>query len=47
VFGTDAPLQGPMQMRFMAELVESLDNPQSDKDKIFYKNAEKILGVKI
>ncbi len=47
VFGTDAPLQGPMQMRFMAELVESLDNPQSDKDRIFYRNAEKILGVKI
>ena len=47
VYGTDAPLQGPMQMRFMAELVDSLDNPQSDKDKIFYKNAEKILGVKI
>ena len=47
VFGTDAPLQGPMQMRFMAELVDSLDNPQSDKDKIFYKNAERILGVKV
>ena len=47
VFGTDAPLQGPMQMRFMAELVDSLDNPQSDKDKIFHGNAEKILGVKI
>ncbi len=47
VYGTDAPLQGPMQMRFMAELVDSLDNPQADKDKIFYKNAEKILGVKI
>ena len=47
VFGTDAPLQGPMQMRFMAELVESLDNSRADKDKIFYKNAEKILGVKL
>ena len=47
VYGTDAPLQGPMQMRFMAELVDSLDNPQSDKDKIFYRNAEKILGVKV
>ena len=45
VFGTDAPLQGPMQMRFMAELVESLDNPQADKDKIFHRNAEKILGI--
>ncbi len=47
VFGTDAPLQGPMQMRFMAELVESLDNSKADKDKIFYRNAENILGVKI
>jgi aminocarboxymuconate-semialdehyde decarboxylase len=46
VFGTDAPLQGPMQMRFMAELVESLDVPERDKEKIFYRNAEKILGVK-
>ena len=47
VFGTDAPLQGPMQMCFMAELVQSLDNSRADKDKIFYKNAEKILGVKL
>ena len=46
VFGTDAPLQGPMQMRFMAELVESLDNPRADKDKIFFRNAQKILGLK-
>ena len=34
-------------MRFMAELVESLDNSKADKDRIFYKNAEKILSVKI
>jgi predicted TIM-barrel fold metal-dependent hydrolase len=47
VFGTDAPLQGPMQMRFMAELVESLDVPLRDKEKIFYRNAEKILSVKL
>jgi aminocarboxymuconate-semialdehyde decarboxylase len=46
VFGTDAPLQGPMQMRFMAEVVESLDNSKADKEKIFFRNAEKILGVK-
>ena len=47
VFGTDAPLQGPMQMRFMRELVDSLDNSSADKDRIFYRNAEKILGVKL
>jgi predicted TIM-barrel fold metal-dependent hydrolase len=46
VFGTDAPLQGPMQMRFMAELVESLDVSKADKEKIFFRNAEKILGLK-
>ena len=45
VFGTDAPLQGPMQMRFMKELVDSLNNSKAEKDKIFYKNAEKILNV--
>ena len=41
------PLQGPMQMRFMKELVDSLDNSKADKEKIFYRNAEKILGVKL
>jgi predicted TIM-barrel fold metal-dependent hydrolase len=45
VFGTDAPLQGPMQMRFAIEAIEALDIPQEDKDKIFYKNAVKILGL--
>ena len=44
VFGTDAPLQGPMQMRFAIEAIEALDIPQEDKDKIFYRNALKILG---
>ena len=38
---------GNRKLSIMAELVESLDNPQSDKDKIFYRNAEKILGVRI
>ena len=45
VFGTDAPLQGPMQMRFAAGVIEAMDIPQEDKDKIFYKNAQKILGL--
>ncbi|MBR2626388.1 MAG: amidohydrolase family protein [Lentisphaeria bacterium] len=45
VFGTDVPLQGPMQMRFAIEAIQALDIPQEDKDKIFFKNAEKILGI--
>ncbi len=45
VFGTDVPLQGPMQMRFAIEAINALDIPQEDKDKIFYKNAEKVLGL--
>ena len=45
VFGTDVPLQGPMQMRFAIEAIQALDIPQEDKDKIFYKNAAKILGI--
>ena len=45
VFGTDAPLQGPMQMRFAREIIEAMDIPQEDKDKILYKNAQKILGL--
>jgi predicted TIM-barrel fold metal-dependent hydrolase len=46
VFGTDAPLQGPMQMRFAIEVIQALDIPQADKDKIFYANAQKILRLK-
>jgi len=46
VFGTDAPLQGPMQMRFAIEAIEALDISREDKDKIFSKNALKILNLK-
>ena len=45
VFGTDVPLQGPMQMRFAIEAINALDIPQEEKDKIFYRNAEKILNL--
>ena len=45
VFGTDAPLQGPMQMRFMKELVDSLDCSKADKARIFCGNAKRILGI--
>ena len=45
VFGTDAPLQGPMQMRFAIEVIQALDIPQSDKEKILYANAQSLLGL--
>ncbi len=45
VFGTDAPLQGPMQMRFAIETIEAMDIPEEDKAKILYKNARKVLGL--
>ncbi len=44
VFGTDAPLQGPAQMRFAIETIQALDLPQSEKDKILSGNALKLLG---
>jgi predicted TIM-barrel fold metal-dependent hydrolase len=46
VFGTDVPLQGSMQMRFAIEIIQALDIPQADKDKILYGNAQKILRLK-
>ena len=46
VFGTDAPLQGPMQMRFALEVIQALDIPQADKEKILCGNALKILRLK-
>ena len=45
VVGTDVPLQGPMQMGFAIDAINALDIPQADKDKIFSRNAEKILGL--
>ena len=45
VFGTDAPLQGPMQMRFAVEVIQSMDIPDGDKAKMLYKNAQKLLGL--
>jgi predicted TIM-barrel fold metal-dependent hydrolase len=45
VFGTDAPLQGPMQMKLAIDVINALEIPQEDKDKIFYKNAQTVLGV--
>ena len=47
IFGTDAPLQGPMQMRFAIEVIQALDVPEVDKEKMLYKNSAKILGLAI
>ena len=44
IFGTDAPLQGPMQMRFAIETVKALDIPQKEKELILSGNARKILA---
>ena len=46
VFGTDAPLQGAMQMRFAIDVIKALDIPQTDKEKILCGNAQKILRLK-
>ncbi len=34
-----------MQMRFAIEMIQSLDIPQTDKDKILYANAIKLLNL--
>ena len=45
VFGTDVPLQGPMQMRFAIETINALDIPQTEKEMIFSGNAARILRL--
>ena len=45
VFGTDCPLQGPMQMRFAQEAVRALEIPEEQKTAILSGNARKILGL--
>lgn len=45
VFGTDAPLQGPAQMRFAIEIIQTLPISQQDKDKILWKNAASLLKI--
>jgi predicted TIM-barrel fold metal-dependent hydrolase len=46
VFGTDTPLQGPMQMRFAIETIRALKISNADKDKMLGGNAKKILRLK-
>ncbi len=45
VFGTDAPLQGPMQMRFAIEVIKSLKISKSAQAKILGLNAQRILAL--
>jgi predicted TIM-barrel fold metal-dependent hydrolase len=35
-----------MQMRFAIEVIQALDIPRADKDKILFANAQKILRLK-
>ena len=45
VFGTDCPLQGPLQMKFAQEAVQALDIPAAQKEAILCGNARKILRL--
>lgn len=44
VFGTDCPLQGPMQMRFALEVIAALNLPEAEKQKITCGNAAALIG---
>ncbi len=46
VFGTDTPIQGPMQMKFAIETIRALNISNADKEKILCGNARKILRLK-
>jgi predicted TIM-barrel fold metal-dependent hydrolase len=46
VFGTDTPLQGPMQMRFAIETIMALNISEAGKKKILCGNAKRILRIK-
>ena len=43
VFGTDVPLQGPMQMRFALDIIRALKLPPADIARILGGNAEALL----
>ncbi len=44
VFGTDCPLQGPMQMRFALDVIAGLGLPETEKQKITCGNASSLIG---
>ena len=45
VFGTDAPVQGPMQMRFAIEVIRALNIAEAEKEKILWRNASSLLRL--
>ncbi len=45
VFGTDTPLQGPMQMKFAIDTIQALSISENDKDKILHGNAKRLLRL--
>jgi len=47
VFGTDVPLQGPLQMRFAIEAVRAAGIPADAKERILCRNAAPLLGVEL
>ena len=47
VFGTDVPLQGPLQMRFAIEAVRAADISDAAKAGIFYRSAARLLGINV
>jgi len=44
VFGTDMPLQGPVQARFAMEIIRALKISETEKEEILSKNAVKLIG---
>ena len=47
VFGTDMPLQGPMQARFALEVINHLDIADADRHNILGGTAARLTGIHI
>lgn len=48
IFASDSPFdpeRGPMFIRETIKIIDNLDISESDREKIYYKNAEKLFGV--
>jgi len=49
LFASDAPFDpegGPMYIRETLRVIDSLDVSKEDREKLYYKNACKLLGIK-